>query len=378
MRKPPLNRKPVKLLIIFTLAVIVSLPIFLPFGVVAAQSSAQNQYYNTEFAWDYGGNHWDWNLSIPMTLYDSFDSTAVPDSVRTPYGLADFGFFTTTQDAYMITLADKLNESAAQNGYGSYDEVNFILAFVQSIPYKTDNVSTGYQDYPRFPVETLVDNVGDCKSHSVLFATLMLILGYGTVFINPPDHLAVGILGSNLQGTYWTYNNGSYYYCETTGPGFTIGVLPEQFNGVTANVYPIDTNEQYVPNLQTTSTEPNPFIVPYQSTPTPTSEPNPSASSPNISEPTIQPVMPMSLNLISEDPFFFTVIIIAIVISITVTIKTAGKSKQRSPLNETVSTGSSSPNGAIVNSENGKFCIYCGSSNKSIAVYCEKCGKKIA
>ncbi len=104
-------------------------------------------------------------------------------------------------------LADKLNETATQLGYNSCDEVNFVLAFVQSIPYKLDNASTAYQDYPRFPVETLVDDVGDCKSHSVLFATLMLILDYGTVFINPPDHLAVGILGNNLPGTYVTCNN---------------------------------------------------------------------------------------------------------------------------------------------------------------------------
>ena len=37
----------------------------------------------------------------------------------------------------MQTLADKLNETATQHGYGSYNEVNFVLAFVQSIPYKT-------------------------------------------------------------------------------------------------------------------------------------------------------------------------------------------------------------------------------------------------
>ena len=53
--------------------------------------------------------------------------------------LNDFGFFTTTQDSYIQTLADKLNQTATQRGYSSYDEVNFVLAFVQSIPYKTDN-----------------------------------------------------------------------------------------------------------------------------------------------------------------------------------------------------------------------------------------------
>jgi hypothetical protein len=376
MSKPLLNRKPVRLLIIFTLAFIVSLPIIHPFGAVTAQSPDQSQYYNTEFAWDYGGYHWDWNLSIPMAFFDAY--IAIPDSVRTQYGIADFGFFTTTQDNYIQTIAEKLNDTATQLGYGSCDEVNFVLAFVQSIPYKMDNASTGYQDYPRFPVETLVDDVGDCKSHSILFATLMLILGYDTVFINPPDHLAVGVLGNNLQGTYWTCNNKTYYYCETTGVGFTIGELPQQFTGQTASVYPIDESEQYVPNLQaTSSTEPNPIIS--SNTPTPTFQPNPMTSpSPTIPEPTIQPVLPISVNLISGDPILFTLIILAIVISITVTIKSASKPKQRSPLNQTLSPEPSSPNATDANLESNKFCIYCGSSNKSFALYCEKCGKKIA
>ena len=368
MSKILLSRKPVKLLIIFTLAFIVSLPIICPFQVATAQSPNQSQYYNTEFAWDYGGLHWDWNMSIPVTLDNAY--TAIPDSVRTQYGLADFGFFTTTQDNYMQTLADKLNETATQLGYGSCDEVNFVLAFVQSIPYKLDNASTGFQDYPRFPVETLVDNIGDCKSHSIFFATLMLILGYGTVFINPPDHLAVGVLGNNLQGTCCTCNNQTYYYCETTGIGFTIGQLPQQFNDQTANVYSIDYSEQYVPNLEaTSSTEPD----------TPAFQPNPLTSpSPAIAGPTIQPVLPISLNLISAEPLLFILIMLAIVISITVTVKTSKRSKPSSLLNQTFSPESSSPNKAVTNLESSKFCIYCGSNNKSFALYCEKCGKKIA
>jgi len=376
MNRALLSRKPVRLLIVFTLAFVVFLPIVSPFQRVTAQSPSQNQYYNTSFAWDYGGNHWDWNLSIPVALYDAYSDTAVPDSVRTQYGLADFGFFTTTQDSYMQTLANKLNNSATQAGYGSYDEVNFVLAFVQSIPYKTDNASTPYQDYPRFPIETLVDNVGDCKSHSILFATLTLILGYDTVFINPPDHLAVGILGNNLQGTYWPYNNKNYYYCETTGVGFKIGQLPTQFTGNTANVYAIDLREQYVPNLQTTSlTNPNPTALP--NTSTPTFDPNPTAS-PVVAGPTIQPVLPLSVNLISGEPVLFILIILAIAISITITIKTANRPKQKPFLNQTLPQAPSSANLPNPNLVGSKFCIYCGSNNKSFASYCETCGKKIA
>jgi uncharacterized membrane protein YvbJ len=36
------------------------------------------------------------------------------------------------------------------------------------------------------------------------------------------------------------------------------------------------------------------------------------------------------------------------------------------------------PQGTNENSERYKFCIYCGSNNKSFASYCEKCGKKIS
>jgi hypothetical protein len=206
----------------------------------------------------------------------------------------------------------------------------------------------------------------------------MLIMGYGTVFINPPDHLAVGVLGNLPSGAYWTYNNKTYYYCETTGVGFKIGVLPPQFTGNTANVYSIDESEQYVPNLQSTSlTEPNPTISP--NTSTPTFDPNPvTTPSPAIAGPTIQPVLPLSFNLISGEPVLFILIILAIVISITITVKSAGKSKQKSFLNQTLSPEPSSPNMADGNLESNKFCIYCGSSNKSFASYCEKCGKKIA
>jgi hypothetical protein len=68
-------------------------------------------------------------------------------------------------------------------------------------------------------------------------------MGYGTVYINPTNHYAVGILGDNLKGTYWEYPQTSgqkYYYCETTGDGFKIGQIPETYSGVSAYIYPID------------------------------------------------------------------------------------------------------------------------------------------
>jgi len=369
---PILNRKPVKLSIVVLLLLIVTLPIVLPRNV-AAQSQSQ-QYYNKQFAWDYSGKHWTWNLSIPQALYDAYK--AVPVSTRTRNGPEGYGFLTTTEDYYIKILAQKLNETTNGLNYNSYDQVSFVLAFVQSLPYTSDNVTEGYNEYPRFPIETLVDGGGDCEDTAILFATLTLILGYGTVYINPPDHYAVGVLGNdNIQGTYWTYNDRKYYYCETTGNGFKIGQLPDEFHGQTASIYPINENTQFVPNVQIQIAEPTPTQVPdtQWQTPSPSFEPNPSTS-PTIAEPTVQPVMPLT-QAITDNPELFIILIVAILISITIAVKSVQKSKPRTNQSQTVMEEPIQP--TPPNVEASKFCIYCGSSNKQYAVYCEKCGKKI-
>jgi hypothetical protein len=374
MSRPTLKQKPIKLLIIITLALIVSTQIVLQ-PQVAAQTDG---YYNKSFAWDYNGKHWTWNLTIPQNLYDAYRE--VPVSTRTRDGPAGYGFCTSTEDSYVQSLAKGLKNSATQQGYNSYDQVSFVLAFVQSLPYTSDNVTEGYNEYPRFPIETLVDGGGDCEDTSILFATLTLIMGYGTVYINPPDHYAVGILGNDLHGTYWTYPEGSnktYYYCETTGNGFKIGQLPEEFQDQSAYIYIIDERKQFVTNfvVQPTS-EPSPTDSPVTTTPTPNIQPRPTDSaSPTITQPSVQPVLPLSFNLISENPVLFTIIIFAIAVSIALAVWSVRKTKPRQHDELTP------PEPIIPQAENSsvetKFCIYCGSSNKAYAVFCEKCGKQI-
>jgi hypothetical protein len=371
------SRKLLSLLAVFAVAFLTCYPTIQPFAMANAQTPDQTQYYSREFCWNYGGETWTWNLTIPAALYEAYVS--IPDSVRSQIQLSGFGYFTTTDDSYMQSLAQKINETATAEGYSSLQEANFALAFIQSIPYATDLNSTGYQDYPRFPVETLIDNVGDCKSHSILFATLTLMLGFDVVFINPPDHLAVGVLGNSLGGTYWTYNNQDYYYCETTGEGFTVGQLPTQFNGVGAYVYPIDTSEQYVVNVQSLSlVAPNPSYAPYDPD-APQITPNPNQTSepfPTVAGPTIDPVTPISLNLILDDPLLFVFIIAAIGISIAIVVRPIRIGMKTAP-QQTVSSEPSSPMPEQAEASKTKFCIYCGAGNKSIAMYCSNCGKKI-
>jgi hypothetical protein len=340
-----LNSKPKRLLIILTIACLMLSPAFM---MQKAAAQTEPQYYEKEFSWNYGGNHWTWNLSIPTALYDAY--AAVPASQRTQNGPEGYGYLTTTNDYYIRSLAQKLNQTTTELGYDSFDQVSFILAFVQSLPYTSDKVTTGYDEYPRFPIETLVADGGDCEDTAVLFATITLILGYGTVYINPPDHYAVGILGEDLPGqlTYWTYQGKSYYYCETTGNGFKIGQLPDEFKGQTAYVYSIDQSKQFVPKIAVLTEQPG------------------SSNVESSGAPTIQPVLPLSFNLIGNNPALFVIIVLAIAVSIAVAILSVRRPTKIS--NQQV---------LLQAPENVKYCVYCGSQNKAYAVYCERCGQKI-
>ena len=367
------------MLVVLSLVCLISIPTVTLSSTSAQPTTENGEYYNKTFTWTYNGNQWNWNLSVPKALYDAYN--VVPDSTRTRNGPAGYGFLTTTQDYYMRVLAQKLNETTTSLQYTTYDQVSFILAFVQSLPYTSDSVTTGFDEYPRFPIETLVDGGGDCEDTSILFATLTLILGYGTVYINPPNHYAVGVLGNNLHGTYWNYQNQTYYYCETTGNNFKIGQLPDEFQGQQATIYSINQERQFVPQVtyDPTMETPVPTDSPWVVTtkPTPTGQPNPTGfASPSVPAPTQEPVDPLSFNLITESPLLFIVILVAIVGSIGATVWSVRKSKElpASPEAATQETEET----IVTENETGKFCIFCGSSNKDVAVYCEKCGKQIS
>ncbi len=205
--------------------------------------AAQTGYYSREFKWSYQGFEWTFGLDIPKALYEIYQK--VPASTRLLHQSSGYGFLTTTNDPYLQKVATELKEASSQKGYDSFDEVSFVLAFIQSLPYTSDSVTSKYDEYPRFPLETLVDNGGDCEDTAILFATITLIMGYGTVYLNPPDHYAVGILGDNISGFYFTYNNKTYYYCETTGEGWKIGEVPQEHKTTQAYVFPINENQQY-------------------------------------------------------------------------------------------------------------------------------------
>ncbi len=174
-------------------------------------------------------------MTISKDAYDFYKSR--PHNRQSNYAMYAMSDYDRT---YLRSLVDKLEEASERDGFSEYDSVKMVIAFVQSLPYTSDSVTTGYDEYPRYPIETLVDDGGDCEDTSILTAALLNEMGYGVILISPPDHMAVGIKGGdNIYGTYWTYEGSKYYYVETTGEGYDIGQLPPEYAHSTAQIYPM-------------------------------------------------------------------------------------------------------------------------------------------
>ena len=69
---------------------------------------------------------------------------------------------------------------------------NSVLDFVQRLPYTADDVSTGFDEYPRYPAETLMDRGGDCEDSAILAATILHRLNIRSICILFPTHMMIG------------------------------------------------------------------------------------------------------------------------------------------------------------------------------------------
>jgi hypothetical protein len=207
----------------------------------APQFPSQDSIITDNYSRSYGLDKWTWELHIHQSLYDYYK--LLPRIPTTNYSV-----YVThpLDDDYMHSLVEKIRDAAEKKGYSEFDTVSMAAAFVQSLEYTNDTDTTGFDEYPRFPIETLVDNGGDCEDTAILTASLIDSMGYGVVLLRLSNesgtikHMAVGVKGSdNVTGTYWKYQGGKYYYLETTGEGWRIGQLPDTYKKWTAQVFPM-------------------------------------------------------------------------------------------------------------------------------------------
>jgi hypothetical protein len=187
------------------------------------------QYYTVS----YPPYHYAWSLSVKLGDYFDYKDKGRVNAL---------GVYVTVDDPALISLAGMIRNSSQSDNLKQSDVVNLISKFVQSLPHTDTDVRTADDSYPRYPLETLVDQGGDSEDTSILAATLLSLLDYDVVLLSfeSENHVAVGVNLSTSGGKYWEYQGKRYYYLGTTGDYRKLGETPTQFLYLTPTIYPVD------------------------------------------------------------------------------------------------------------------------------------------
>lgn len=170
------------------------------------------------------------SVKLPLSLarYQAYSNA--PRNLN-PYC---FDQYVTVSAPEVVHLANKLLRLGRARGYQATEQLCFTLAFIQQgIRYAPDiSPHTGQIiEYPKYPLETLMDRAGDCEDQAILAAALLQRMGYQVALLVLPTHVALGVAGLNLPGAYVTEPTSGicYYYVETTVPHWLPGEVPRQF-----------------------------------------------------------------------------------------------------------------------------------------------------
>jgi len=119
---------------------------------------------------------------------------------------------------------------------------------VHQIPYRVSSM--------KYPIETIVENIGDCDVFSVLTASILKAKGMDVVLLDWIDksHMNIGVYLPETpvycRGNAWymPYNSKKYYIAECTGyctvtnatSGWRVGECPSDLQEASANIIPLD------------------------------------------------------------------------------------------------------------------------------------------
>jgi len=139
------------------------------------------------------------------------------------------------------------NNTNTQNKNETF--TNLVLNFVQQINYK--------KSAPKFAIETLADNYGDCDSLSYLAASIMKAAGLDVVLFlyenQTINHMNVGVnlpekklCSSNTTNSFfYQYNEKKYFVAETTSKGWKLGQQPKKYFNSKPKIIPIQDFDEF-------------------------------------------------------------------------------------------------------------------------------------
>lgn len=165
-------------------------------------------------------------LTISQSSYQAF--RAEP---RRPRG--QWAGFVTASAPELDALVAAFGRLHRQKDWSRLKKASNVLAFVQQcIRYDSDLHTTVAGEWPRYPLETLVDGVGDCEDNVILAAAVLKRMGFNVALLYYPGHCALGVAGAeDLPGVYVedSQTGVRYFYGETTAKGWSLGQVPPKY-----------------------------------------------------------------------------------------------------------------------------------------------------
>lgn len=237
-------------------------------GIVQQRPPNTRQAIGKRYVWNFKGKSYTVLMIVDIEKYNSYDGKErydIPQLVEE--GRKTLGNLT----------REFQNVFKRHREWSRQDRIDFVLSFVQSLPYTLDDVTTGYDEFRRYAIETLIEGGGDCEDTTILVGAILRGLGEKTALIFTPGHIALGVSG-NFSGASVTDNGVTYYYCETTGTGWTVGDLPPSSGTKVTHIIPL------TPSKIATTPKPGRIITP---TPTPRT-PSPEVTTPTPQTPPIK------------------------------------------------------------------------------------------
>ncbi len=204
-----------------------------PSGVKITEKSMESGKSSRTYSWNYDGYRWHLTLLLDDELYGVYKS-------RTRQ--RDYDLFASDpyDDPLVKSIAKTLLSLSGDYGLEESKVPGLCISFVQSLNYSSDLLSAGYDQYPRFPYETLYDSGGDCEDTSILSVAILQEMGYDVALLELPEHMALGIrCDSGTEGRSFEYGGKQYYYLETTGSDWRIGEMPEEYQDHPVRVIPV-------------------------------------------------------------------------------------------------------------------------------------------
>jgi len=180
------------------------------------------------YEWVYDEQAQSCDLEIPTSLYSYYKTQ--PRMVWTGRDYDDY-VLDPLDDSYLETVTQEILQTTAGDYHAALENALF---FVQNcIRYVYDPL---WFEYPRYPIETLVDGTGDCEDTAILYTSLVRTLGHGALMVivdtdgdGSIDHMVAWVpvepsfVNAHPDRSFWDYHGETYAFAETAVEG---GYLP--------------------------------------------------------------------------------------------------------------------------------------------------------